>query len=205
MNILFILVGDEKMPKIYSEEKRQEIKKQLMGTGLELIKHNGLRKMSVEEITKRVGIAQGTFYNFFKSKEMMVYELANEYQERTNHKMEKIIQSKGCLDREDFRELYYGMILKDEDNVYRFLKREDIQILLMRLPSDCLRKMPDTKVEIERILRFVNKKKEKYDLDAIINWIQVMNLTIENKDILVEAGVEKIINSMLENMLNEIF
>lgn len=193
------------MPKIYSEEKRQEIRKQLMSAGLELIKQNGMRKMKIEEITKKVGIAQGTFYNFFDSKEMLVYGLANAYQEKIDHKMDAIIQSKGYLTREDLRDLYYGMILKDEDNVYRFLKREDIQIFLTRLPSDCLRKMPDTKTELERNLRYVNEKKEDCDLNAVINWIQVMNLTIENIDMLIETGIEKIILKMVENMLDEIF
>ncbi|MBX4263109.1 TetR/AcrR family transcriptional regulator [Clostridium estertheticum] len=193
------------MPKIYSQEKRQEIREQIMDMGLELIKQYGMRKMSIEQITKKVGIAQGTFYNFFDSKEMLVYGLANAYQERINQKMEEIIQIKGYLDREDLRKLYSGMILKDEDNVYHFLKREDIQTFLTRLPSDCLNKISDAKMQMEKNLRYVNEKKEKYDLDAILNWIQVMNLVVENKDILVETGIEKIVHRMIENMLDEIF
>ena len=193
------------MPKIYSEEKKKEIREQLMATGLELIKYNGIKRMSIEELTKRVGIAQGTFYNFFNSKEMLVYELANAYHERLDQKTEEIIKSNGFLDREDLRELYYNMILKDEDNVYRFLKNDDMQALITRLPKDCLLKISDIKVEIEKNLRYVNGKKEKCDLNAVINWIQVMNLTVENKDILEESGIEKIINKMIENMLDEIF
>ena len=176
-----------------------------MATGLELIKYNGIKRMSIEELTKRVGIAQGTFYNFFNSKEMLVYELANAYHERLDQKTEEIIKSKGFLDREDLRELYYNMILKDEDNVYRFLKNDDIQALITRLPKDCLLKISDIKGELEKNLRYVNGKKEKCDLNAVINWIQVMNLTVENKDILEESGIEKIINKMIENMLDEIF
>ena len=103
------------MPKIYSQEKRKEIREQIMDAGLELIKQYGMRKMSIEQITKKVGIAQGTFYNFFDSKEMLVYGLANAYQERINQNMKEIVKTKGYLDRENLRELYYGMILKDED------------------------------------------------------------------------------------------
>ena len=205
MIISFILIGDDSVPKIYSEDKRREIRKQLMCSGLELIKQNGLKKMRIEEITKKVGIAQGTFYNFFDSKEQLVYGLTNDYKEGLNSKIAAIVKSKGFLTREDLRELYYCMILKDEDNVYRFLKREDIQILLTRLPSDCLSKMPDVKTQLEKNLCYVTEKKENYDLNAVLNWIQVMNLTVENIDILVETGIEKIINKMIENMLDEIF
>ncbi len=108
------------MPKIYSVEKRQEIVNQLMMVGLELIRQNGIKKMSIHELTKRVGIAQGTFYNFFNSKEMLVYALADSYQQSIKDKLEEIIQTKGYLERNDLRELYNCMFLKDEHNVYRF-------------------------------------------------------------------------------------
>ncbi|MBC3796080.1 TetR/AcrR family transcriptional regulator [Acetobacterium tundrae] len=193
------------MPKIYSNEKRQEIRNQLMLVGLELIKQNGLKRMNIQELTKKVGIAQGTFYNFFSSKEMLVYELADVYQKRTNQQLEKIIQSKGYLERNDLGELYSRMFLKDEDNVYRFITREDLQNLYTRLPRDCFHRMTDIKAEMEQNLLHAREKKENYDLDAVINWIQIMNLTLQNKDILVAAGIAKMILQMIENMLDELF
>jgi AcrR family transcriptional regulator len=193
------------VPKIYSNEKRQEIRNQLMMVGLELIKQNGLKKMSIQTLTKRVGIAQGTFYNFFDSKEMLVYELADAYQQSTNHKLGKIIQAKGYFERNDLRELYDRMFLKDENNVYRFITREDLQMLYTRLPRDCFDKMTNVKEEMEKTLLNASKLKEHYDLDSVINWIQIMNLTIQNKDILVETGIEKMILAMIENMLDELF
>ena len=193
------------MPKIYSVEKRQEIVNQLMMVGLELIRQNGIKKMSIHELTKRVGIAQGTFYNFFNSKEMLVYALADSYQQSIKDKLEEIIQTKGYLERNDLRELYNCIVLKDENKVYRFLTREDLQNFSTRLPSDCLYKMTDIKTTMETNLRHVREKKEPYDLDAVINWLQLMNLTIQNKDILVETGIEKIILQLIENMLDELF
>jgi len=193
------------VPKIYSNEKRQEIRNQLMLVGLELIKQNGLKRMSIQELTKRVGIAQGTFYNFFSSKEMLVYELADVYQKRTKLQLEEIIQAKGYLERNDLGELYSRMFLRDEDNVYRFITREDLQNLYTRLPRDCFYRMTDIKAEMERNLLHAREKKENYDLNAVINWIQIMNLTLQNKDILVAAGIEKMILRMIENMLDELF
>jgi len=193
------------MPKIYSDEKRQEIKTRLMDVGLELIKQHGLKKLSIEALTQKVGIAQGTFYNFFDSKELLVYSLAARYQERVRAGVNHLLENKGCLDREDFSALYLSMMLEDEDNIYRYLKREDMQVLLSRLPRDCFIRMTDIKAEIEQNLSFARKKKKEYDLDAVINWIQVMNLTLENSDILIPSGIEKIIRQLIENMLDEVF
>lgn len=193
------------MPKIYSDEKREEVKKELLRVGLELIKKYGVKKMNIGEITKTVGIAQGTFYNFFKSKEMLVYELANIYQKKVDERSENIIKQQGYLTRKNLYDIYYSMMLEDEDNVYRFLKVEDMQNLLTRLPSECLIKISDAKSTIENNLIHVKDKKEGYNINSIINWIQVMNLTLQNKEILIEDSIEQIIKILIENMLNEIF
>lgn len=194
-----------KMPKVYSEEQRDEIKEQLMDVGLQLIKQYGLKKMSIEAITKEVGIAQGTFYNFYKSKEILVYNMGSRYQQKVNERARELVESKGYLEREDLRKFYKQMMLEDEDNVYRFLKREDLQMLLMRLPKDYLGRIADTKAEMNHHLEDVKGKKANCDLDAIINWVQVMNLTVENKELLVPTAFEKVIYQMIENMLDEIF
>jgi len=193
------------MPKIFSEEKRLEIQERLMDTGLELIKQNGLKNLNIETVTKKVGIAQGTFYHFYKSKEVLVYHIANRYKEKVNQRMRQLLDTKGFLEREDIRSLYQSMFLKDEDNVYRYLKREDLQVLMMRLPKDYCINIFGIKEELKRNLQWVRSGKKEYDIDAIINWVQIMHLTLENKDILIEEAIEKNINRLIENMLDEIF
>ncbi|MGL6106049.1 TetR/AcrR family transcriptional regulator [Romboutsia sp.] len=193
------------MPKIYCDEKREEIKNKLMDTGLELIKQYGMKKMSIESITKQIGIAQGTFYSFYKSKEILIYHISIRYQEKKNLQINELIKIKGHLDRSDIKEFYHGMILKDGDNVYRYLSSEEVQTFITRLPKDYLLKMSNVKDEMKKKLTYLKNKKEDCDLDAVINWIQIMNLAVENKNLLVESKFEKVINQMLENMLNEIF
>lgn len=195
----------ERMPKIYCEDKREEIKNQLMDTALELIKQYGMKKMSIESITKQVGIAQGTFYNFYKSKEILIYNIARRYQEKKNSQINEIIKTKGYLERSDIKEFYFSMILKDEENIYRYLSREDIQTFITRLPKDYLLKISNIKDEMKKNLNYMKDKNENIDLDLVINWIQIMNLTVQNKDLLLESRLEKVINQMLENMLDEVF
>ena len=193
------------MPKIYCEEKREEIRNKLMDSGLELIKQYGMKKMSIESITKQVGIAQGTFYNFYKSKEILIYHISKRYQEKKNSQINDLIKIKGYLERSDIKEFYYSMILKDEDNVYRYLNREDIQTFATRLPKEYLIKINNVKEEMKKNINYIKDRKEDCDLESVINWIQIMNLAVENKDMLVENKIEKVINQMLENMLDEIF
>lgn len=63
------------MPRHFSENEKQLIKKKLLVEGRELFENFGIRKTSVDKIVEKVGIAKGSFYNFYASKESMVYNI----------------------------------------------------------------------------------------------------------------------------------
>ena len=52
------------MPKAFTEEERTTIKEKLMETALDVFHEKGSKALNIAELTKRVGIAQGSFYNF---------------------------------------------------------------------------------------------------------------------------------------------
>ena len=53
-----------------------ETKRKLITAGLELIKEKGFDAINVEDITKKAGVAKGTFYIYFKHKEDIVMEIS---------------------------------------------------------------------------------------------------------------------------------
>jgi AcrR family transcriptional regulator len=193
------------IPKIYSNERKHEIRERLYDAGLELIRQSGLKGMNIDIITKKVGIAQGTFYNFFPSKEILVFYLVKRYQEQINLKIEDIILKKGCLERSELRIVYHNMMLKDEQNVLRFLKRADIQTLLIRLPDEYKLDFDASETSIEKNLLFIKEKREQIDLYAVMNWIQILNITVENADLLHKDSMDKLIDRLIDNMLDEIY
>ena len=63
------------MGKAFTEEEKIKIKESIMETALDLFHDKGTKSLSISELTKRVGIAQGSFYNFWKDKESLVIDL----------------------------------------------------------------------------------------------------------------------------------
>ena len=51
-------------------------KRKLISAGLELIKEKGFDSINVEDITKKAGVAKGSFYTYFKRKEDIVLEIS---------------------------------------------------------------------------------------------------------------------------------
>ncbi len=63
------------MPRVFSETDRQAIRRSLLEQGRKLFLRYGLRKTNVEQLTRAAGIAKGTFYHFFDSKEDLCLEI----------------------------------------------------------------------------------------------------------------------------------
>ena len=63
------------MAKAFSEEEKEQIKIRIMETALDLFHEKGTKSLSIQELTRRVGIAQGSFYNFWKDKDALVLDV----------------------------------------------------------------------------------------------------------------------------------
>jgi AcrR family transcriptional regulator len=59
----------------FSDEQRAYIREQLLAEGRELFARYGLQKTTIADLTDAAGIATGTFYQFFDSKEALYLEV----------------------------------------------------------------------------------------------------------------------------------
>ncbi|WP_233563525.1 TetR/AcrR family transcriptional regulator [Haloarcula sp. Atlit-7R] len=65
----------------FSDEKWAYIRSELLDTGRKLFARYGLKKTTISDLTDPVGIANGTFYQFFDSKERLYLEILTREQE----------------------------------------------------------------------------------------------------------------------------
>ena len=75
------------MPKSYSEQEREYIRRRLKEEAASCLARYGVRRTTVDEIVRRVHIPKGTFYLFYPSKEVLLFEVIQEQQETINHKL----------------------------------------------------------------------------------------------------------------------
>lgn len=82
------------MPKIFSEHDREVIRETLLDSGRASFLRYGLRKTSVEEIAGAAGIAKGTFYSFFESKEDLCLAIYDREEIELRRRAAEVIDSK---------------------------------------------------------------------------------------------------------------
>ena len=156
-------------------------KKQLIvASTKKLILERGYKNISVEDITNDAGIAKGSFYTYFKSKNLVIDYILEEI--ISDIKREFIIDRRNSLEKTIKKIVYERIILDDEK-----LKENLVLVNLFRNIASLDEKTLLLLREIEKI---TIGKMEK----IIIAYSK--NLRIEEKDI---KFYSKILNSIISN------
>jgi len=92
---------------------------------MELIEENGFDDVAVSDIVKRVGVAQGTFYYHFESKEAMLDALIDRFSDTLAEAMDRIWERRDLNAVDKFVEFSkVGMELRRNNNLISFVHEE---------------------------------------------------------------------------------
>lgn len=128
------------MPKKFSDQEREWIRQKLLTEARHLFEKAGLRKTSVEELTRAAGIAQGSFYMFFGSKEELYYELLQEEEQRIRKGVLELFPPNETYTQKSIqRFLLYSLRMMDESPLLRqMMERGEMELLFRKLPKHML-------------------------------------------------------------------
>jgi len=77
----------------FSEAERHTLREALLETGYDLFTRYGLKKTSLDDLTRSVGVAKSSFYSFFESKEALYLELLGRSAPAVEAKVEAALRS----------------------------------------------------------------------------------------------------------------
>lgn len=139
------------MPKIYSDEEKKKIVEKLKKEANILMQEKGVKKTTVDELVKRVGIPKGTFYLFYPSKEMLLYDVSQDFHAQVDNYITdgvyKIIKDKNLSvsepDFSDCVEEFTDVILGAMEITYNsclkvLLIPESMNLILSKIPDQVL-------------------------------------------------------------------
>ncbi|GIP34695.1 TetR family transcriptional regulator [Paenibacillus sp. J2TS4] len=128
------------MARKFSEREKEIIRERLVEAGKECFGVYGLKKTSIEQLTKAAGIAQGTFYLFYPSKEELYFELLELEEEKVRRQLLEETEETGVMTKERFvRFLRKSLSVMGENPFFRQLYEEEVMEQLVRkLPPEKL-------------------------------------------------------------------
>lgn len=133
----------------FSERERERLRDALLDAGRELFRRYGLQKTTVRELADEAGIATGTFYGFFDSKERLYYEVVLSEAEDAFARMVAAVEAE--RDPEAATRAFLGEaidIVEDDPLLRDLVYGDGRQRLLRAVPDEELQATKERKVAL---------------------------------------------------------
>ena len=187
------------MPVIFSEKKRHEISQQIKEAALRLFKTKGIRKTTVAELAESVGIAKGTFYNFYATKGQLVAEIMDDFDTASERELRNKIGGKVL----DFAGREKDVELFRPDTAFSFhFTPDDITVMQEMEETRKFFSQEHAVKTTKLVLEYVDGVREDVDYAYIANFAKLVNLAIENRGAFCQEAFEKNLRTIFDMMLD---
>lgn len=184
------------MPIAFTDEEMKRIRSKLITAGIRLSKELGIQKMSVEKLTSAVGIAKGSFYLFFGSKEDFILEIERYTREETQKLLISRLNGRSQMSAHEFIE-FVDEYLHSEIDVMSRLTVNDFLWLQKHIKKQALFD-PDSQVKTAELwLSLIDDVREGVDAGTFVNLIKSIYAIREHRDTMVKASIESSVQVML--------
>ena len=184
------------MPTAFTDEELEHIRSALIQAGIRLSKELGLQKMSVEKLTAAVGIAKGSFYMFFGSKEDFILEVAEYTGAQTQKMLLSRMNGRRKMSAHEFMEFFSEYLHSDFD-LMNGLTVEDFFWLKKHIKKQVLFD-PDEQIKIAELwLSLINDVRPGVDAGTFVNLIKSIYAIREHGDTMVKASMESSVQVLL--------
>lgn len=187
------------MPTAFTDEELEHIRSALIKAGIRLSKELGLQKMSVEKLTAAVGIAKGSFYMFFGSKEDFILEVAEYTGAQTQKMLLSRLNGRRKMSAHEFMEFFSEYLHSDFD-LMNGLTVEDFFWLKKHIKKQVLFD-PDEQIKTAELwLSLINDVRPGVDAGTFVNLIKSIYAIREHSDTMVKASMESSVQVLLRTI-----
>lgn len=197
------------MPKKFSENEKAYITKRLKEEAMKCLSTYGVKKTTVDELVKRVNIPKGTFYLFYESKELLLFdainELHNEVQNKLMQDMSALSEGITVDNLTDFLFQLYQEV--NQSGLLSFMMNGEMELLMRRLPEETVKDhLAHDDLNMEQFFSFLPLKEEK-NIEVYSGAFRAIFLTMPYKreigEVIFEDALRLMLRGLVIQLLNE--
>ncbi|QTD41774.1 TetR/AcrR family transcriptional regulator [Sporosarcina sp. Te-1] len=192
------------MAKGFSEEERILINEQLLNSAEECWSIYGLKKTTVDELVKRVGISKGAFYLFYPSKELLFFKVLERIDERVKCKMLENAQASNEEPKQIFIHTVQELFLEIQKNPWLLnLQNGDYEHIIKKLPKEEIAQ--HLKKDEEGIARLLTYLNIDHDSGFVSSALKSIFFTLLHKNEIGEDHFDQVIQLFIKSLANQLF
>lgn len=183
----------------FTQEQKDEIQEKLIEAGFELSTSIGFKKMTVATVAKSAGVAVGSFYIFFDSKENFVLALIKEAEKEAELRMATVFEKDGTIPLKKFLSVFREN-LRPETNFLLKISLDDWVWLKSHLTDTTYFNTSSDRQKIEYLLPRIKGVREDIDPGVVVNFIKSIYALYQNRETLFEESLETNVDLIFDSI-----
>lgn len=195
------------MGKKFSTKQQNDIRQKLINIFEERLREGRPNKITIDNLVKEAGIAKGSFYHFFPSKEMLFVAVINQEQERILKKAQKISKLGGTSKKEKLKKILFIIIKEIKTHPWlQNLSGPEFEQMIQRLPQNLQAKLlNEDKLALKRLLKDLVLS-PKLPLDDLLVSIEIILASASHAEDFgrhYDRAVKTMINGLVDTFFDE--
>ncbi|MBP3807391.1 MAG: TetR/AcrR family transcriptional regulator [Eubacterium sp.] len=192
-------------PRVFTEEEREKLRISMLEQAIPLLEEYGLVHMSVDKITKKVGIGKSTFYNFFSSKEEYVSYALEYNRKKVLDELDKKFPPGKKMKPAEVFQMWFTTLLSS-NSIYKKFSAEDERALY---EADKARgkevSLARETYVAERLMVHMEGVRANLDVALLANYIKLIVLAYENSYMFHDSAMERMQDELKIRLIDLIF
>jgi AcrR family transcriptional regulator len=191
------------MPRALTEQEKCKQCQTLLEKGKAVVFSHGIKKVSVDDIVKAAGMAKGTFYQHFETKEQYLSALIDNLHKQIFIKAEQLLNS--FEDIKSNANAFFTGLFNMPEMLFFIQNESDITTLLELMPNQ--ERISFKQMELvlfEKMLRLAGADTEKVKAGIVHNYVHTLFL-ISGSDLMIEENRKETVDMITANLITYIF
>lgn len=187
------------MPTGFTQEQQEAIREQLFTAGIQLIAQYGLQRTTINKLTQKCGIAKGSFYLFYASKEDYILALSEYTAKKTGQMLQQRLAGRTQMPAREFFAFYKEYLYSDYDLMGK-MDLNDFLWLKEHLANQQVFDPQKQSAAFAQWMSLISDARPDFDLGVVINLLKCIYAMREHRDTLVEASLDASIDMILKTV-----
>lgn len=184
------------MPTAFTKKQQEEIKEQLFHEGIRLCRTLGVQCMTISRLTSACGIAKGSFYSFYQSKEEFILALSEWADKKTEEMLSKKLAGRRQMSAHEFFEFFREFLYSEYDLMNGLTVDDFLWLKTHMADADLFN--PVNQLELVKMwLSLISDVRENIDCGTVVNLMKSIYAMREHRANLLEESLDNSIEMVL--------
>lgn len=196
--------GCQQLPRELTSDEKARNKQVLLDKGRTLVYQYGIRKVSVDDVVASAGIAKGSFYHYFSSKDDFIYEIVYQIHRELFGGLKIIAERIKPLASNERRKMikeFSDHFFASKDMFFFVKEQQEVQNFLLRYSKEKMAELEAFEAQNYREFFDILDIKDKQP-EIVQNYVHVLGFGMFHQEVMIETYLTETIHIMLDGLMD---